>query len=145
MSSTFLLSKLKQSRMILYYFNSLFDASIIVSQRSIFRNCKNYNSEFATHTFFCNNITIIVVGPNKGHICDNLHCVLFASLINDVKLHVSLPHWSLANLATLVKCMLETGKRDSDNPNPLSSRRSGGGITMLTSHIGYGSFPKEIV
>ena len=90
MSSKFILSKLKQSRYCIILIVSS-DASINVSQGSMFRNCKNYNSEVATHTIVCNNITI--------NICDDLHCVLFALLINDVEL--CLPHWSLADLVKM--------------------------------------------
>ena len=47
--SKFILSKLKQSRYCIILIVSS-HVSINVSQRSMFRNYKNYNSEFATHT-----------------------------------------------------------------------------------------------
>ena len=66
MSSKCILSMLKQSRYCIILILSS-DASINVSQMSMFRNCKNYNSEFATHTMFCNKITIRLIGQNMGH------------------------------------------------------------------------------
>ena len=61
-----ILSKLKQSRYCIILIVSS-DASINVSQISMFRDCKNYNSELATPPLFYNNTTIMLIGQNMGH------------------------------------------------------------------------------
>ena len=132
MSSKCTLSKLKQSRYRIILIVSS-DASIDVQELH----------ELQKRICYSHNVLWYYYNVNRAkyetYMMMYIVCyVIFALLINDVEL--CLPHWSLADIATLVKCMFETRKLDSAKPNSMSRRRSGGDIK--NSHIGYGNFPR---